>query len=65
MSMTGLDVFDTTIHKTNTWLNDLAQELGGLDRHRSYLAMRVTLHALRDRLLRWTRWRSSARSSPC
>lgn len=48
--MTGLDVFDTTMHKTHTWLNDIMQELGWEDRHKAYLALRTTLHALRDRL---------------
>jgi hypothetical protein len=28
MSATGLDVFDTTLHKTNIWLNDLMQVAG-------------------------------------
>jgi len=28
MSMTGLPVFDTTVQKTNTWVNDVAAELG-------------------------------------
>ena len=50
MSATGLDVFDTTLHKTNIWLNDLMQVLGWPDRHKAYLALRATLHALRDRL---------------
>jgi len=50
MSATGLDVFDTTLHKTNIWLHDLMQVLGWPDRHKAYLALRVTLHALRDRL---------------
>ena len=50
MSATGLGVFDTTLHKTNIWLNDLMQVLGWPDRHKAYLALRVTLHALRDRL---------------
>ena len=50
MTMTGLDVFDTTVHKTNVWLKDLMTELGWQDKHRAYLALRVTLHALRDRL---------------
>lgn len=50
MSETGLEAFDTTIHKTNSWLNDLMQALYWLDRHRAYLALRATLHALRDRL---------------
>ena len=50
MSATGLDVFDTTLHKTNIWLNNLMQVLGWPDRHKAYLALRTTLHALRDRL---------------
>jgi uncharacterized protein (DUF2267 family) len=50
MSVTGLDVFDSTIHKTNIWLKDLMQVLGWQDRHKAYKALRVTLHALRDRL---------------
>ena len=50
MSMTGLDVFDRTIHKTNNWMNELMEALGWHDRHKAYLALRVTLHALRDRL---------------
>lgn len=50
MSVTGLDVFDSTIHKTNIWLKDLMQVLGWQDRHKAYQALRVTLHALRDRL---------------
>jgi uncharacterized protein (DUF2267 family) len=50
MSMTGLGVFDRTIHKTNSWLNELMKVLGWNDRHRAYLALRVTLQALRDHL---------------
>lgn len=50
MSATGLDVFDTTIQKTNSWLNDVMYTLGWQDRHTAYLALRATLHALRDRL---------------
>jgi uncharacterized protein (DUF2267 family) len=50
MSATGLDVFDTTLHKTHIWLNDLMQVLGWADKHKAYLALRATLHALRDRL---------------
>src|SRR5262245_52945741 len=51
MSATGLDVFDTTIQKTNTWLNDVMYILGWQDRHAAYLALRATLRALRDRLI--------------
>jgi uncharacterized protein (DUF2267 family) len=50
MSATGLEVFDTTLQKTNGWLNDLMQVLGAPDRHKAYIALRATLHALRDRL---------------
>lgn len=50
MSMTGLAVFDTTFQKTNTWINELATQLGWEDRHRTFQALRATLHALRDRL---------------
>ena len=50
MSMTGLDAFDTTVHKTNRWLNEL-MELAGWDaKQKAYLAVRATLHALRDRI---------------
>ena len=50
MSATGLDVFDRTVHGTNNWLNDLMQVLGWQDRHKAYMALKATLHALRDRL---------------
>ena len=50
MSATGLEVFDTTLQKTNSWLHDLMQALGWADRHKAYTALRATLHALRDRL---------------
>jgi uncharacterized protein (DUF2267 family) len=49
MSATGLEVFDSTIQKTNIWLKDLMELLGG-DRHKAYQALRAVLHALRDRL---------------
>jgi uncharacterized protein (DUF2267 family) len=50
MSRTGLDVFDTTVQKTNIWLKDIMQALGWEDRHKAYGGLRTTLHALRDRL---------------
>lgn len=46
----GLDVFDRTFHKTNAWLKELMQVLETEDRHMAYLALRSTLHALRDRI---------------
>ncbi len=50
MSATGLEVFDTTLHKTHAWLKEVMKELGTEDRHKAYLALRSVLHALRDRL---------------
>jgi uncharacterized protein (DUF2267 family) len=50
MSATGLEVFDSTVQKTNSWLKELMLELDWDDRHRAYGALRATLHALRDRL---------------
>ncbi|HEX7406730.1 MAG TPA: DUF2267 domain-containing protein [Candidatus Binatia bacterium] len=50
MGMTGFDVFDSTIHKTNTWLNEIMAELDSTDRHLAYHALRAVLHVLRDRL---------------
>lgn len=50
MSMKGLAVFDDTIHTTNVWLKDLMERLDLDEREDAYRALRVTLHALRDRL---------------
>jgi hypothetical protein len=33
MSATGLEVFDSTLHKTNSWLKELMGVLGSEDRH--------------------------------
>jgi len=50
MKLTGLDVFDSTIQRTNMWLKDLMQELNWSDHRRTYLAFRCVLHAVRDHL---------------
>jgi uncharacterized protein (DUF2267 family) len=50
MSSTGLEVFDKTVQKTNSWLHDLTQVLQWSDKHKVYMALRTTLNALRDRL---------------
>ena len=50
MSTTGLPVFDTTVQETNLWLKAIMDRLHTDDRHLAYLALRATLHALRDRL---------------
>ncbi|MFO7965932.1 MAG: BON domain-containing protein [Desulfobacterales bacterium] len=48
MSMTGLDVFDRTLQKTNEWLNDIGGELGFVERRAAYGALRAVLQGLRD-----------------
>ena len=50
MSLTGLPVFDETIHKTNAWLKEISEHLD-CDRHHAYRALRAVLHCLRDRLM--------------
>ncbi|MBU1206303.1 MAG: DUF2267 domain-containing protein [Proteobacteria bacterium] len=50
MTMTGLEAFDSTIHKTNEWLKDILYQLNWEDRQKAYLALRSTPQALRDRL---------------
>jgi uncharacterized protein (DUF2267 family) len=50
MSLTGLEVFDATVHKTNVWLREIMEQLATEDRHKAYTALRATLQALRDRL---------------
>lgn len=50
MSMTGFDVFDRTVQKTNLWLKELREELHLDDVHDAYLSLRTVLHTLRDRL---------------
>ena len=50
MSSTGLEVFDTTVQKTNEWLKFLGRSLHSDDRNFAYLALRGGLQALRDRL---------------
>jgi uncharacterized protein (DUF2267 family) len=46
----GLEEWDRTIHKANSWLKDLMTELGWDDRHKAFVGLRAVLHALRDRL---------------
>ncbi|AWM86345.1 DUF2267 domain-containing protein [Microvirga sp. 17 mud 1-3] len=49
MSTTGLDVFDRTLHVTNSWLDEIMAELGP-DRHLAWHVLSAVLHAVRDRL---------------
>ena len=48
--MTGLPVFDETVHITNTWLHEITSRLGWDDRQKGYRVLRASLHALRDRM---------------
>jgi uncharacterized protein (DUF2267 family) len=50
MSTTGLSTFDETVQLSNQWLNELMSAVGWDDKYRAYRLLRVTLHALRDRL---------------
>ena len=51
MNRARLTAFDSTIHNTHVWLNELAELLSCRDDpHRAYLSLRSVLHALRDRL---------------
>jgi len=50
MSTTGLPVFDTTVQESNLWLKAVMDHMRTDDRHAAYLALRATLHALRDRI---------------
>ena len=47
---TGLPVFDATVQETNLWLKSVMEKMHNQDRQRAYLALRATLHALRDRI---------------
>ena len=50
MNATENDVFDTTVYKSNNWLGETMRQLNSRDKLKAYLAIRATLHALRDRL---------------
>jgi uncharacterized protein (DUF2267 family) len=50
MAVTAFDIFHSTIQKTHDWLRDLMAELNWDDPNHAYMALRATLHTLRDRL---------------
>lgn len=50
MSNTNVSSLDSTIHKTNTWLKELREELHTDESQFAYQALRSVLHSLRDRL---------------
>ena len=49
MSATGLEVFDKTLHMTNTWLSEIMETLGP-DRQIAWHALGAVLRAVRDRI---------------
>ncbi|MET4260700.1 uncharacterized protein (DUF2267 family) [Bradyrhizobium sp. S3.12.5] len=49
MSATGLDVFDRTIHLTNTWLDEMMTSLPH-DRQLAWHALGTVLRTIRDRI---------------
>lgn len=52
MTTTHIAGLDRSIHKTNVWLDELAQQFGGAEhREKAYVALRSVLHAIRDRLM--------------
>ena len=50
MTTATLDVFEKSIEKTHHWLQEIMTQLDWTDRHKAYVALRSTLHTLRDRL---------------
>lgn len=50
MTPATIPVFQQTLEKTNTWLDEIMELLDWSDRRRAYKALRVVLHTLRDRL---------------
>jgi uncharacterized protein (DUF2267 family) len=48
--MSTIAAFERTTQKTNAWLDELMAFHVGYDREKAYLALRATLHTLRDRL---------------
>jgi uncharacterized protein (DUF2267 family) len=45
-----VDTIERSVHKTNEWVTDMAEELGTEDRAEAWRLLRAYLHALRDRL---------------
>jgi uncharacterized protein (DUF2267 family) len=50
MSTTHHELFSNTLQKTHLWIKEVLGELGWEDEHKAYLALKATLHAMRDRL---------------
>jgi uncharacterized protein (DUF2267 family) len=45
---TQVESLERTIQKTNEWLKELQELMGVEERRQAYLALRATLHVLRD-----------------
>jgi uncharacterized protein (DUF2267 family) len=50
MTTSEIHAFDSTVHITNHWLNEIMERMNWDDHHKAYHALRAVLHALRDRL---------------
>jgi uncharacterized protein (DUF2267 family) len=50
MGQSAYELFDEAIQKTQVWLNEIGRELAWESGAGALLALRATLHALRDRL---------------
>src|SRR5689334_2329249 len=50
MTHSNVDAIDHTVQQTNEWLRDIATELGTENHRHAYLALRGSLHAIRDLL---------------
>ena len=50
MTDSHISAFDSTLHKTHHWLEEIMIDMGWQDQQKAYVLLRATLHALRDRL---------------
>lgn len=48
MTPNSVEALDATVQKTHEWLRDIGLELGDPNPRHAYLALRGTLHAIRD-----------------
>lgn len=50
MTTANISAFESSLHTTNEWLNELNEKLGRSDRQQAYRMLRAVLMAVRDRL---------------
>src|SRR3982074_2306989 len=50
MSLSSVDSIERSVHETNRWLNEVAEELGHEDREQAWRVLRAHLQLLRDQL---------------